>query len=359
MSKMKKWGIILLVLNALLLAVFGVIYAYIAAVREEYSSDNAKQIWDNDKYSYSQVSVFLNSQNGLTDMDVYSLRKRVEDKLEEDSVLNAEDNPSGRLWIDCASGETAMTVMGELGNCDAMVTGTFGDYFIFHPEKILYGSYYTTDDINYDRIIIDKECSWQLFGAINTVGMPVTVGSKILYVAAVTEVYTDEYDKYAYGSRPRAYMPFETLKSLNGGTVMTAYEVCIPNIVKDYAYTVMTDINPADEFSSAVVDQSGRFDLIKLASGHKDIRKSVMAKSSLNYPWFENRVRGGEINARFLAAPAVCVLIVPAVSLVYGIFMLVKLAGRGVKAVRQRAEKSYQKKISEEYYKKRGIPYKQ
>ncbi|MCM1525514.1 MAG: ABC transporter permease [Ruminococcus sp.] len=359
MSKMKKFGIVLLVLNILLLAAFGGIYAYIASVGRKYSSDSAKRMWDNDKYTYSQISLYLDDKNGLDDMDIYGLRKKVEEKLEDSSVLNAEDNPKGRLWIDCGSGDSSLSLISETGRCDVTVTGTFGDYFIFHPEKLIYGSYYTSDDVNSDRIIIDKECSWQLFGAVNTVGMPVTVDGKVCYVAAVTDVYTDEYDKYAYGSKPRAYIPYETLKWFNSGAKMTAYEVCIPNIVKDYAYTVVEEINPADEKSSAVVDQSGRFGLLTLAKGRKDIRKSVMSQSSMNYPWFENRVRGGEINARFLAAPGLFLLIIPALSLVYCIFMLVKLAGRGVRAVRQRAEKSYQKKISAEYYKKRGMPYKQ
>ena len=72
--------------------------------------------------------------------------------------------------------------------------------------------------------------------------------------------HTDnEVDKTAYGTKPRVYMPYESLKQLNDSFVLTSYEVCLPNIVKDYAYGVMKDINTAPEDSSVLIDQTGRF----------------------------------------------------------------------------------------------------
>ncbi len=352
MSRLKKFNIILLIINAVLLSVFGIIYLRISSLSRDYSSDKAKEMWDNDKYKYSQISLYVSPSNGFDMMGIYSMRKSVEEKLKESSVLDAEDNPEGRLWIDCASGDSTLSIAGKMGSCDVAVTGTVGDYFIFHPEDIMYGSYYTSEDINLDRIILDKQCSWQLFGSMDTVGMPLEINNKVFYVAAVVESPDNEVDKTAYGTKPRVYMPYESLKQLNGSFVLTSYEVCLPNIVKDYAYGVMKDINTAPEDSSVLIDQTGRFGLLKLFTGFREIRESVMVTTNISYPWYENRTRSAEIIGKILAGPSIYLLIIPAISLVYGLFMLAKLAGRGGRAVKEHIDARYQKKISEEYYKK-------
>lgn len=351
MSRLKKFNIILAALNAILLIAVGLLTGKTVSLKNEYSSDSAKQAWDGEKYSYSQISLFLPTDNALDVLGVYSLRQSVEEKLKESSVTADKDNPEGRLWIDCAGGDSSLSMTGKLGSCTAEVTGTFGDYFIFHPEKLMSGSYYSQDDINIDRVILDRECSWQLFGSMDTVGMPVNIGNKVFYVAGVVESPDSERDKAAYGNTPRAYMPFESLKALNEGTALTTYEACLPNVVKDYAYTVIKEINPAGE-NGVVVDQSGRFGLIKLIKGRSEISESVMIKTKMALPWYENRLRSAELTARLAAAPVPYLMIIPATSLVYALFMLTKLAGRVARAIKNKAEERYQKKISEIYYKK-------
>ncbi|MGN1105017.1 MAG: ABC transporter permease [Huintestinicola sp.] len=352
MSRLKKFNIILAAVNAVLLIAAGLLTGKTVSLKNEFSSDSAKQAWDGEKYSYAQISMFLPAENAIDGLGVFSLRQSVEEKLKEASVSTAKDNPEGRLWIDCASGESSLSMTGKLGNSQVRVTGTYGDYFIFHPEKLMCGSYYTGDDINIDRVILDRECSWQLFGSMDTAGMPVNIGNKVYYVAGVVESPDSKADKAAYGNTPRAYMPYESLKSLDESTALTAYEACLPNVVKDYAYTVIKDISPAGE-NAMVIDQSGRFGLIKLIKGRTEISESVMIKANMALPWYENRLRSAELTARLAAAPLPYLMIIPAVSLVYALFMLTKLLGRGVRAIKDKAEEKYQKKISEIYYKKR------
>lgn len=59
MSRLKKFNIILLIINAVLLSVFGIIYLRISSLSRDYSSDKAKEMWDNDKYKYSQISLYV------------------------------------------------------------------------------------------------------------------------------------------------------------------------------------------------------------------------------------------------------------------------------------------------------------
>ena len=138
MSRLTKFNIILAAVNAVLLIAAGAFIGKTVSLKNEYASDSAKQAWDNDKYTYSQVSVFLPPDNSLDVMGVYSLRKSVEEKLKEGSVT-ADKDSAGRLWIDCAGGDSSLQLTGTLGSVTAEVTGTYGDYVIFHPEKLMSG----------------------------------------------------------------------------------------------------------------------------------------------------------------------------------------------------------------------------
>lgn len=352
-NRLKKFNIILIAVNILLLTVFAVLFAIISGIKANYSSDSAKQLWDNDVYKYSQISVYMNKADGMDIMGIYSLRKSIESKLTENSVKADKDcENTGRLWLDSSCGEEAITVTGTMGSCDVIATGTFGDYFIFHPIELVSGSYYSDDDVNFDRIILDKDSSWQLFGALDTAGMTVTINNKYYKVAAVVETPEDKSDKAAYGNSPRVYMPFEALAQINSSARMNVYEVCLPEIVDGFAKGIVTDVIPSAADRGIIVDQSDRFDLITLFKGFQNISEDVMITKPISYPWFENRLRGAEIKAKILAGPSVYLLIIPAVSLIYLLFFLAKLAGKGIRKIRDKAEQSYQKRISEAYYKK-------
>ncbi len=360
LEKRRKFNIVLICINAAILAVFGIACLAVDSLREKYSSDSVRQLWESDDTAYVQISLFLPYEDGLDFMGVYSLRQNIEDKLKETSVASADNKDDGlqskgRLWLDCASGElTSVTLKGPCGSSDVILTATMGDYFLFHPEKLISGSYYTDEDINLDRIVIDKLCSWQLFGALDTAGMSVELGNKIYYIAAVVDTPEDETDLLAYGKVPRVYMPFRTAVQYNQAIRMTSYEVCMPEPVKDHSLQLMTEADPSSG-NGILIDQSGRFDLITLVSGFSELSESVMVNSSLRYPWYENRTRSAELNARLTAFPATVLLIIPALSSVYLLFVLSKLLGKAFGYIRSKAENAYQKKISEAYYKKHNI----
>lgn len=347
--------------NLVLLMIFGILYWRIKALGAANTADSAKRSWDGGVYSYGQVSLFLAPESGLDLTSAYSLKQAVEGKLKDASVSKnptpEEGKPQqtveGRLWIDCGYGEASLTVKGIKGSCDVIAGGTYNDFFIFHPETLISGSYYTPDSINADTVIIDKQCSWQLFGGIDTAGLTVTINGREYRISAVVDCPYEGDALAAYGSKPRIYMPYETLCDIVPGTVMTSYEICIPNVVKDFPLTVMQDINPAPEEKSAIVDQTGRFDITTLFKGFNNISQSVIISSSLSYPWFENRIRTAEISAKIMAGLGVYLLVIPLLSTVYGLFMLTRLIAAGARAVRAKAENAYQKRISEAYYRKK------
>lgn len=353
----KKINITLLCINIVLLAAFGIMYLITGSLGKAYGSNAAKQQWDGGKYQYAQLSAYFSESANVTAESIRTLRASINSKLMENSVA-LDDNSDGRLWIDCYYTEATLTLKSDRSTCTAAVGATGGDFFIFHPLELLYGSYYTDEDINYDRLVIDKECSWQLFGSTNSVGLPVTIGTKTFYVAAVVSSPDSDIEKAAYGTSPRVYMPLEAMTDLYGErespTVITAYEVCLPELVSDFACGILTDCMTVSEESRIIVDQTSRFNIITLSNGFSAIAEDAMTTKAIALPWFENIIRAGELKAKLIAGPAVRILIIPLISTVYGIFVLAKLIGKGVRRIVGKIEQRYQKRISEEYYRKKA-----
>lgn len=346
-------AIIAAAVNAVVLLAAGIMYIVILKTDSSFSADSAKQAWDGGEYTYGQVTLCLNKQNGLDLTGAYSLNMAVKEQLKANSVALPEGS-SGRLWIDCGYGESELSAKGTKSTCDVVAGGTFNDFFIFHPFTLISGSFYTPDTVNVDTIVIDKQASWQLFGAMDTAGLTVEIDGRDYRVSAVVDCpdYDDGVLYDAYGSKPRVYMPYEALCNIDNSAKMTVYEICIPNVVDGFAAGIMDEINPADENSSAVIDQTGRFEPITLFKGFREISQSAIIDSELCYPWYENTIRAAEIRGKIIAGLGGYMLIIPLVSAVYGIFRLTKLAAAGAGRIKQAAENAYQKKISAAYYKK-------
>ena len=63
-----------------------------------------------------------------------------------------------------------LTVSTERGNAQVKVTGVGGDYFRFHPLKLRSGSYLMETDLMKDRVLLDEELAWKLFGGMELTG---------------------------------------------------------------------------------------------------------------------------------------------------------------------------------------------
>lgn len=330
----RKINIAVLIINILILVVFGLSYAAVESLRSDYGCDNAKRQWDGGKYEYAEIAVYYSESSGIGTDDIRTAQSAIDTALSDNS-LSLDEDSDGRLWIDSyySEGDT-FTLNGTSGSCTAAVSATSGDFFVFHPLTVLYGSYYSDEDLNFDRIIIDRECSWQLFGALDTVGMTVTVGDKTLYVAAVVASADDDLEKAAYGTTPKAYVPYDCMKMLNGGAVpITAYEVCIPEPVSDFALGVMEDCAPGSESDRIMVDRSGRFDIAELSEKYKTVFEDMMVQNAIKLPWFENTARAAQFKAVLIMGPSVRMLIAVLISAIYGIYLLVKHIGRAVTAI--------------------------
>ena len=79
----------------------------------------------------------------------------------------------------------SLTIRGGGKTVDVEAIGTGGAFFTFHPLMISAGSYYSSDSLMKDEILLDEETAWKLFGAFNVEGRTVRVQDMYLRIAGV------------------------------------------------------------------------------------------------------------------------------------------------------------------------------
>ena len=140
--------------------------------------------WGSD-ISCAQASAFLPAENALKQDDVLELEYKINTALAQDSIKLTNESPGARLWQDCYSGVGNMTLKAGRKTVEVEAVGTGGAFFTFHPLRLSAGSYYSSDSLMKDEILLDEETAWKLFGAFDVQGRTVQVQDLHLRIAGV------------------------------------------------------------------------------------------------------------------------------------------------------------------------------
>ena len=115
--------------------------------------------------------------------------------------------------------------------------GIGGDFFFFHRFFLCDGNYISGSDLMKDKVVIDKELAWTLFGATDVAGMEILINGGRYIVAGVIESDGDFASKAAKINGGGLYMAFEKLSEMNGAKI-DCYEAVIPSPVKNFAVSL-------------------------------------------------------------------------------------------------------------------------
>lgn len=174
------------------------------------------QRWSSDTRC-AQVSAFLPAQNGLKEEQIRELEYKINTALAQDSIKLTAEGPDARLWQDCFSGLGNLTLKAGSKTVDVEAVGTGGAFFTFHPLKLSSGSYYSSDSLMKDEILLDEETAWKLFGAFDVEGRTLQVEDMHLRIAGV---YKKEKGKiYEKAGLPEyvVFVQYKTLLQYGGG----------------------------------------------------------------------------------------------------------------------------------------------
>lgn len=330
-----KKKIVLLTANVILILAFMILGIAAQKAADKLYSQQTAARWENEKNSYAQVSAFASPNRNLQQESITLIRSSLMEALSNDS-LN-ESTGDARIWIDAYSGECTVEVRKDNNTLSVTAVGVGGDFFQFHPIPLLSGGYISSEDLNQDRIVVDENFAWAMFGSNDIVGMQVWMGNNIYTIAGVVAVDEDSLYRTAYGESNRIYMSYDMLKQQQENLMITCYEAVLPNPISNYAYyalrkacgmedeeedSIQKTENPLNFDTIEVVENSNRFDWMELITDFKYRKYGVMRTNSVGYPFWENLARVEETHQQTIMVVRILLLICPCICLVLWLYDL-------------------------------------
>lgn len=337
----KKWRIALAVSAAALVLLTGaalILGGVRRGIAESLPDQLAARRWDGK--GSSQISAFFAEGEGDIPGRIYSLTAAVDQAMQDASLAAPEE---GRLWYCAYSTEQNMYARTERDSTTLRVSVIGGEYFLIHQPDLLCGSYLMPGGENAGYVFLDEQAAWKLFGAINVVGMPVTLGDGEYIVCGVGAVPSGTVYDEAYGQTPRAYILFDS-PSASSVREISVYEAVLPNPVDGFALDVFEkNFTAGGEYT--VVENSRRFTVSALWDYITHMDTLGVRTSPVTYPWWENVAQVAQYR---------CAALLIAEIVLYALALLLCLTwcgiawkptgdaiGRGFRAGREWVEETY------------------
>ena len=242
----------------------------------------------------SQVSCFFSVNARITEDQIIEFEHGIDKALTDASVIQDSENPGARLWADAYSADGSLTVSSDKTSITADAIGIGGDYFIFHPLNLRYGSYFSGNDLMQDYCVIDEDAAWQLFGSSNVAGMMVNIGGIPHIVTGVVERPSGRLAEAAGLDSTLVYVSYKTLSELGRSNGINHYEIVMPNPVTDFARKYIQENLGTDEKNTEVVENTSRYSFMSRLKRLTQFGTRSMNGKAIIYPYWENIARGYE-----------------------------------------------------------------
>ena len=300
----------------LLLAV--VLMAVSAGIQNGQPSQRMAQRWDSEGH-FAQVSCFFSDSVQATPDTIRAFEYTLNNKLQEASIEASSE--TARLWVDAYSAKGRITLSSSRTSVDVNAYGVGGDYFMFHPLELEPGGmYFSGYDMMQDKVILDQNTAWQLFGSYDVAGQPITIGSgPYAHVGVVAGVVKNEggwMNEKAGAAASTVYLSYEALDQYGRHSGINAYEIVMPNPITGFAKEMVAENMGFEEDQIQVVENSSRFSSLSLLTVIGQFATRSMNAKAIIYPYWENAARGWEDILSILLLVRIFLLIVPAVFLV-------------------------------------------
>ena len=259
----------------------------------------------------AQISCFFTESTQVDKNKIRAFEVQLDKVLTEASITAPNEN--ARLWADAYSAQGEITLVRDRQSLDAKAVGIGEDFFLFHPVRLLNGAYFDGSDLMRDKIIIDEDAAWQLFGSNDVVGMTVTIGGIPHYISGVVKRASGRFNEAAGLNQTVVYVSYETLSELGKTEGINTYEVVMPDPVKGFAYSKVKENFGIDENGMWVVENSARFGIENLLTVISEFGMRSMNTYAIRYPYWENAARGWEDVLALVLVLQILFLLIPAV----------------------------------------------
>jgi len=343
--------VIIIAINALCLAAFIVCLVLSASVKTPLRSQQAADAWAGQSGErFAQLSVFFTDYSGFNEDGIRELLASVESALLSVSLESTSDRT---LYTHAWSAYGEVSITNERSSASAPVIGVGGDFFLFHPLYLRNGTYLSPNDVMKDRVVLDEELAWRLYGSVHLAGFEVLINDKPFTIAGVISRENDFASAKAYTGGAGLFMSFEALSEISEDeTGITCYEIVMPDPITGFALSSLTDA--VTDPNAHIVENSARFSLSKSFATIGSFGERSMRKDTMAYPYWENAARYAEdLRALLLVLSllfAICPVVFGVIYIVKFIRYLIKRAKRAyLRVVAEIDRRKYEKYVSEHY----------
>lgn len=264
----------------------------------------------------AQISCFFSRNVTFSQDSVMSFEHSLDSALVEASIVNESENPGARLWADAYSAPGTITLASDRTSVKADAVGIGGDFFLFHPLKLVSGAYFSGNDVMKDYCVVDEDLAWQLFGSSNIVGQMITIQDIPHIIVGVVEQGSGKLAEAAGLDSPVVYVSYETLSTYGQSDGITCYEIVMPNPVESYALNYVKENIGVQDTESVILENSSRYSVLSLLKVIGDYGIRAMNGKAIIYPYWENMARGYE---DILAA----ILVIAGMLLLYSVTLVI------------------------------------
>lgn len=275
------------------------LHIFSGELKEALPHEQVATLWD-DEGDTAHVSIYF------SEAEKYGLRNSLEgteyqmelwyhqilSELETASITTETENPTARLAVYGYSAAGTISAKTEHGNATVKAYGVGGDFFQFHPLKLLYGGYFSESDLMQDRVILDTDTAWKLFGSNDVVGMFIMIDGTPHMVVGVYERESGYLNDAAGNDESCIFVSHATLYEHGQYHGLETVEYLIPNPVTGFALGLVQ--KQCDGMDVAVMEHQNRFDFMSLIEIIKQTGTRSMGLSGITFPYWENIARGYE-----------------------------------------------------------------
>ena len=211
-KKLRIWQKIGLILCLVFWLASVILGAVMTKITDGLIDQKAAQRWSPGE-NYSQISAFLAEGSGASEDTVKAMYTGLMLDLQSDAIALSETQiENGASLIEecyCGMGSVDLSTTTDSVTVNAIDVG--GNFFNFHPLELMDGYYFSDDDLMQDRVLLDDQTAWRLFGSPNVVGMPVMIGGTPHYIAGVFRQPTKRFYKESGMGSYLVFMSFDSL----------------------------------------------------------------------------------------------------------------------------------------------------